>query len=100
MVKCNPDFEATFMILGYLNAAVTPLVYYTHLRQALGRKIRRLTSRRPAQLTAAVLSKSVCSVIGRLDASTIDATSGIKKLRGHSIIAGLENDRLTIGHIS
>jgi len=86
------------MIFGYLNAAVTPLVYYTHLRQALGRKIRRLTSRRSAQMTTAVLSKSVCSVIGRLDA--VPESSNGKKLRGHSIIAGLENDRLTIGRLS
>ncbi|XP_066930005.1 somatostatin receptor type 1-like [Clytia hemisphaerica] len=95
MANCNYKLESIFMILGFANAAVTPLIYYTHLRQALGRRIRRLTSRRQPSAAPLALSKSVCTVIGRIDRQVEDTPTSVRK-GNCSIIAASENNRLVV----
>lgn len=117
LVPCNQNVKSFFLILGYLNAAVTPLIYYTHMRQALGRKIRRLTSRRqPTTKTTLALSNSVCAVIGGLkneprraigqqvppptsapSTPAVAVKSASSSRLKTSAIAGIENNRIVIG---
>ena len=115
LVPCNLNIKSFFLILGYLNAAVTPLIYYTHMRQALGRKIRRLTCRRqPTTAATLALSNSVCAVIGGMNneprhivgitsppspsASSTPAVAVKSAPSSSSVtIAGIENNRIVIG---
>lgn len=52
LCQCNKNVELTFMTLGYLNAALTPLVHYSHLRQALKKKLRRFATLRKQHRSA------------------------------------------------
>ena len=99
LVKCQANIEETFLVFGYLNATVTPLVYYSHLRHALKKKLRRLTNRKPLQKSACSIFNSNPAIITatRLAQKTLtNSLDTSPKLAQQNVIAGVENGNLAI----
>lgn len=92
--QCNKKTEITFLTLGYLNAALTPLIHYSHLRQALKKKLRRLTTsrRQPKHVLGCTLDNDINSSSSAGSGCTTQSDSNQSK--NTSIIPTDSNDEI------